>query len=406
MLRTGELDALHRYDGVEQYFGLAYEFGFSFSVEETFAKWGREATLGDVVRVVRAFRPDVMLTLPLSGEGGGQHHQAAGRLAAEAFRAAADPARFPEQLREGLRPWQARKIYVGGVGGFDDAPKSASVVHVPTGVYDPLLGATWQQLGSRARALHRCQMSTQLVADPGPAEGVYGRLDAEPAAPEGETDLLAGVDTTLRGLARFAPGLADTLSALQEQAEAARGAFDAAGPGAGRARAGPGARVAARARGAPGRGRGRRDGAQPSSPDGSPRRRRTSPPRSSARSASSFEARADDGLVAPGQAVNVAVSLWNPSGTPVEAAEVALDVPEGWASERRAGEPGPVGGGGAARPELRRARLPAGSRLAALLAAPAGPRPQRGRLPGRPDAALGAPRTWSRARGSGSPAPS
>ena len=118
VLRTGELMALHRYDAVEQYFGRAYEFGFSFSVEETFAKWGHDDTLGDVVRVVRAFRPDVMLTLPLTGDGGGQHHQAAGRLAAEAFRAAADPGRFPEQLREGLRPWQpGRSTSAASVAG-------------------------------------------------------------------------------------------------------------------------------------------------------------------------------------------------------------------------------------------------------------------------------------------------
>ena len=179
VLRTGELMAIHRYDGVEQYFGRAYEFGFSFSVEETLAKWGREETLGDVVRVVRAFRPDVILTLPLEGEGGGQHHQAVGRLAREAFRAAADPARFPEQLREGLRPWQARKIYQGGVGGYGEVP--GTPVRVPTGVYDPLLGMTWQQLGSRARAMHRCQGAGQLGADPGPAEGVFSLLDAEPA---------------------------------------------------------------------------------------------------------------------------------------------------------------------------------------------------------------------------------
>ena len=64
-----------------------------------------------MVRVIRAFRPDVILTLPLEATGGGQHHQAAARLAMEAFRAAADPARFPEQVAEGLRPWQARKVY-------------------------------------------------------------------------------------------------------------------------------------------------------------------------------------------------------------------------------------------------------------------------------------------------------
>ena len=72
VLRTAELDALHRYDGVEQFFGRAYEFGFSFSVEETFARWGHEETLGDVVRVLRVFRPDVILTLPLAGSGAGR----------------------------------------------------------------------------------------------------------------------------------------------------------------------------------------------------------------------------------------------------------------------------------------------------------------------------------------------
>jgi len=91
VLRTGELMAMHRLDGAEQYFGRAFEFGYSFSVEETFAKWGREETLGDVVRVVRDFRPDVILTLPLEAPGGGMHHQAAARLARDAFRAAADP---------------------------------------------------------------------------------------------------------------------------------------------------------------------------------------------------------------------------------------------------------------------------------------------------------------------------
>src|SRR6185436_1053124 len=117
VLRTEELAAVHRYDGVDQFFGRAWESGYSFSVAETFAKWGHEETLGDVVKVVRAFRPDVILTLPLEARGGGQHHQAAARLAREAFRAAADPARFPEHLAAGLRPWQARKLYQGGVGG-------------------------------------------------------------------------------------------------------------------------------------------------------------------------------------------------------------------------------------------------------------------------------------------------
>src|SRR6185436_16127522 len=177
VLRTEELAAVHRYDGVDQFFGRAWEFGYSFSVEEIFAKWGHEETLGDVVRAVRSFRPDVILTLPLEARGGGQHHQAAARLAREAFRAAADPARFPEQLQAGLRTWQARKLYQGGVGGDTDALPGPPPVVLPTGTYDPLLGMTWQELGSLARASHRSQGAAQLKAAPGEGQGVYILVD-------------------------------------------------------------------------------------------------------------------------------------------------------------------------------------------------------------------------------------
>jgi LmbE family N-acetylglucosaminyl deacetylase len=178
VLRTGELLALHRYDGVEQYFGRAYEFGYSFSVEETFAKWGREETLGDIVRVIRRFRPDVILALPLAGEGGGQHHFAAAQLAQAAFRAAADPARFADP---GMPPWQARKLYEGGIGGFGGAEARPAAVRVPTGDYDPLLGMTWLQLGARSRAMHRSQGASQVATDLPPAEGRFRLVDAEPA---------------------------------------------------------------------------------------------------------------------------------------------------------------------------------------------------------------------------------
>ena len=105
VLRTRELMRVHRFDGARPYFTRAYEFGYSFSVEETLQRWGEEV-LRDVVHVIREFRPDVILTLNPRGAGGGQHHQASARLAARAFREASDPARFPEQLEEGLRPWQ------------------------------------------------------------------------------------------------------------------------------------------------------------------------------------------------------------------------------------------------------------------------------------------------------------
>src|SRR4051795_757099 len=106
VLRTQELAALHRFDGAEQYFTRAVDFGFSFSVEETFEKWGRDEILGDFVRLIRPIRPDVIAGLSPTGVGGGQHHEASAILAREAFKAAGDAAKFPEQLKEGLRVWQ------------------------------------------------------------------------------------------------------------------------------------------------------------------------------------------------------------------------------------------------------------------------------------------------------------
>ena len=109
VLRTEELLAAHRFDGAEQYFTRAVDFGYSFSQQETLEKWGHQEILGDFVRHIRTLRPDVIISMSPDGAGGGQHHQTAGVLATEAFRAAADPAQFPDQLRDGLRPWQAYK---------------------------------------------------------------------------------------------------------------------------------------------------------------------------------------------------------------------------------------------------------------------------------------------------------
>jgi LmbE family N-acetylglucosaminyl deacetylase len=346
VLRTGELLAIHRYDAVEQYFGRAWEFGFSFSVEETLAKWGREETLGDVVRVVRAFRPDVIVTLPLEGAGGGQHHQAVGRLAREAFRAAADPARFPEQGRAGLRPWQARKIYQATPGGYGEVP--GTPVRVPTGVYDPALGMTWHQLGSRARALHRCQGAGQLVADAGPAEGVFSLLDAEPPVTAPEGDVLDGVPSSLEGLSRFAPALAGDIAALQAKAAAARAAFDDAAPEkAVPALAGALAALRALAAGLDAR------VADPAARAEVAERLLEEEADVEAALARAqglvLEASADDGLVTPGQELGVAVSLFNGAGTPLEVETVDVEALAGWTVTRREGGPGPLPGGSVAR---------------------------------------------------------
>ncbi|MCY4635180.1 MAG: PIG-L family deacetylase [Acidobacteria bacterium] len=244
VLRTEELHAAHRLDGAEQYFTRAVDFGYSFSIEETFERWGREEILGDFVRMIRTIRPDVVSALPPGGRGGGQHHQASAVLAHEAWHAAADPDRFPEQIAEGLAPWQASKFYfrVGfpfGMGGGPPGFRSRSrpdpdVATVDLAGYDPLLGTTWAEIGSRARGMHKCQGTSQLVALPSGAAGGRYRLVETTIAEQSaavETSLFDGVDTSITGLARFAgenpPGeLVWTLELIGRYASDALRAFE------------------------------------------------------------------------------------------------------------------------------------------------------------------------------------
>jgi LmbE family N-acetylglucosaminyl deacetylase len=334
VLRTGELMAMHRYDAVEQRFGRPYEFGFSFSVEETFEKWGREESLGDIVRVLRDFRPDVILTLPLESKGGGQHHQAIAQLTRDAFRAAAAAGRFPDQLRGDRRPWQARKLYQGGPGGFAlDLP--GVPVHLDTGVYDPLLGMTWHEMGSLARALHRCQGMPQVKADPGPARGTYFLVDSVPPVEGAEDDILEGLDTTLLGLARFDPDNASLragLAGLQEKAAAARAAYDPSSLDS------P-VRPLVDALGAT-RALKRRLPDEVANPvarlellDRLSDEERDIEDALLLAQGLVVEARPEDGLVTPGQSFRLTVSAWNHGRAPVEVEALHLEVPPGWRVE-------------------------------------------------------------------------
>src|SRR2546427_6639885 len=108
VLRTKELEALHRFDGAEQYFTRAVDFGFSFSIDETFEKWGRDEIVSDFVRLIRMIRPDVVISLMPNGTGGGQHHQASAVLTHDAVKVSGDPAKYVDQLQSGLRAWQPK----------------------------------------------------------------------------------------------------------------------------------------------------------------------------------------------------------------------------------------------------------------------------------------------------------
>lgn len=210
VLRTEELRAAHRFDGAEQMFARAIDFGYSFSVDETFKKWGKDEILGDYVRLIRMTRPDLMLTMRPDLSGGGQHHQASALIGLEAFRAAADPNRYPEQIKEGLRPWQTPKIYKVGYYGFfrgePEPPAGTRLVAVESDVYDPLLGRTFAEIGSEARAMHKCQGFGQLLALPGSFAIKYQLADAtiEGQQDKDEADLVDGLDLSLPALAKFA----------------------------------------------------------------------------------------------------------------------------------------------------------------------------------------------------------
>src|SRR5262245_2632781 len=180
VLRTEELAAMHRFDGAEQYFTRAVDFGFSFSIEETFEKWGRDEITADYVRLIRMIRPDVILGLRPDGDGGGQHHQAATVISRDAFKLAGDATKYPEQLKGGIRPWQPKKYYFSGSFG-GAAPRTAPAgrtLSINLAQYDPLLGRTYAEIGTEARSMHKCQGMAQLLALPGPAPSTFQLVES------------------------------------------------------------------------------------------------------------------------------------------------------------------------------------------------------------------------------------
>ena len=263
VLRTSELLAAHRIDGAEQYFTRAIDYGYSFDPEEVINKWGRDAIVGDYVRLIRTLRPDVVVTMNIQGRGGDRAHEATTVLAREAYRAAGDPNRYPEQIAEGLRAWQPRKLYfaagfglvpaggrggraaqagqAGGSGGqAGPSGTAARVARVNTAMYDELLGRTYAEIGADAHSNHRCQGTLGLPALPGFGGGRGGGGGGQYQLVEStipgqmqkdESGLFDGIDTSLSGIAQYAganppDGLTSGLAAIVDAAQRARGAFD------------------------------------------------------------------------------------------------------------------------------------------------------------------------------------
>jgi len=187
-------------------------------------------------------RPDVILGLRPDGTGGGQHHQASAVISRDAFKLAADPAKYPDQITAlGLHPWQPKKYYfLGRFGGPNDGPPSGTtLLSVNLAGYDPLLGRTYAEIGTEARSMHKCQGMAQLLSLPGPAPSTFELVEsASPAfINQNEHSLFEGIDYTIGGLARFAgqrvpreltTGLAALTTAVQSAAKAFETVSDAA----------------------------------------------------------------------------------------------------------------------------------------------------------------------------------
>lgn len=215
VIRTQELLAARRVDGAEQFFSRAVDFGFTKTATETLTKWDREKVLGDVVYAIRYFQPDVIV-LRFSGtprDGHGQH-QASSILGREAFAAAADPARFPEQK---LAPWRTKRLLLN-VPSFTpqmqaEAEKMPNKISLNLGAYDPITGLSFGEVAAISRSQHRSQ-AMGAREDRGAQMNYFVNVAGDPVA----NDLLDGIDTTWARV----PGSAETARLLAE----AKAGFD------------------------------------------------------------------------------------------------------------------------------------------------------------------------------------
>lgn len=192
LIRTQELLSARRIDGAEQFFTRAYDFGFSKSTEEALEKWNKELILSDVVWVIRKFQPDVIITrFPEDSRAGHGHHSASAVLAHEAFIAAADPKKFPEQLKKGVQPWQAKRILWNTFNFGGNNTQSNDQFKMDVGGYNTLLGKGYGEIAAESRSQHKSQ-GFGVAAQRGSAWEYFATVAGD--APK--EDLMDGVETT------------------------------------------------------------------------------------------------------------------------------------------------------------------------------------------------------------------
>ena len=249
LVRTQELLAADRYYGVDQYWTPAIDYGFSKTREEALDKWGHDRVLANVVRVIRIARPLVIASVfvgaPTDGHG---QHQVAGQMAQEAFAAAGDPNRFPEQIREGLRPWSPLKVYAH-VPFFSATPQGmydyATDKYVPVrffdyihqtwstetpvtnleiaeGDYAAAAGLTYLQIGREGLGFQKSQNDGIAIPPPAAFASAYHRYDSRVPAAAHEESFFDGIDVSIAGIGSLAPSQPDFLkSGLAEIASLA-----------------------------------------------------------------------------------------------------------------------------------------------------------------------------------------
>ena len=233
LVRTEELLAADQYYGTQQYWTRVIDYGFSKTKDESLENWGHDRVLADVVRVVRMTRPLVITSVFVGGRTDGHgNHQTAGQMAQEAFKAAGDPSMFPEQLKEGLRPWKPVKDYARvpfaritekGIYDYADGKyypaefnnytngtvekgELSTAVEIPEGEYNPLLGLTYEQVSRLGLGHQRSQNGGTGMPPAEEQMSPYHRFASLVSVPEKESTFFEGVDVSLAGIASLVQG--------------------------------------------------------------------------------------------------------------------------------------------------------------------------------------------------------
>lgn len=236
IVRTEEHLAAIRYYGIDLFFSSAVDFGYSKRLDETLEKWDYQMLLEDMVRIIRRYRPDVIISrFQGNRQDGHGHHQASGVVTLEAFRAAGDASKFPEHLADGLQPWQPKKLYISrsrwrrGSAETGDTP----LLKIDTGEYNALLGLSYAQVARQGLSYQRSQGAGQTRASKGASVTELRLVDTTlPKPAEPEESLFGGLDTSIVGMATLAnaPNLNATFAQLQESINAALNDYDARQP--------------------------------------------------------------------------------------------------------------------------------------------------------------------------------